>query len=210
MRYDAPPRAAAGAREGFYRRFPHIVKEFIPSHLIPVIPTAGGEASIGAAHAADRVRQRGAAVRDLRVSTAGARVRVHATMRKRCAGLGDTPTPFISRTNPVHSTRTLALSPYPLAIGLDNVKRFDGLHMPSCKGFLLLLCLLGSGGRGSGHRWDEKPGGECGKGNGAIVGGQGVSGTTDLLSNRVWTGFMGVEMEEPVSGNKPDRELGPA
>ncbi len=36
-----------------------LVKEFIPSHLIPVIPTAGGEASVAAAQAADRVRQGG-------------------------------------------------------------------------------------------------------------------------------------------------------
>ena len=39
--------------------FPHLVKDFIPSHLIPVIPTAGGEAKVAAAHAADRVRQGG-------------------------------------------------------------------------------------------------------------------------------------------------------
>jgi len=29
--------------------FPHLVKEYIPSHLILVIPTAGGEASVAAA-----------------------------------------------------------------------------------------------------------------------------------------------------------------
>jgi hypothetical protein len=39
--------------------FPHLVKEFIASHLIPVIPTAGEEASVAAAHATDRVRQGG-------------------------------------------------------------------------------------------------------------------------------------------------------
>ena len=40
----------------FTSGFPHLVKEFIPLHLIRVIPTEGGEASVAAAQAADRVR----------------------------------------------------------------------------------------------------------------------------------------------------------
>ena len=54
---------------------PHLAKKFIPSHLIQVIPNAGGEASVAAAHAADRVRP-GGGVRDQKGSTAVVRVRV--------------------------------------------------------------------------------------------------------------------------------------
>ena len=43
----------------FTSGFPHLVKKFIPSHLIPIIPTAGGEVSVAAAHAVDRVRPGG-------------------------------------------------------------------------------------------------------------------------------------------------------
>ena len=67
--------------------FPHLVKEFIPSHLISVIPTAGGEASVAAVQAADRGR-RGGSRTGSQGLTAVVRVRAQATLRTRCAGLG--------------------------------------------------------------------------------------------------------------------------
>ena len=88
--YDAPKGRLLGAGGGFPECFPLlIVKEFIASHLIPVIFTVDGEASLAAADAADcdRPEGGGAVVRDHRVSsTAGLRVRVQATIGKRCVG----------------------------------------------------------------------------------------------------------------------------
>jgi len=42
---------------GFTIGFPYLDKEIIPSHLIQVIPTAGGATSVAEAQAADRDRR---------------------------------------------------------------------------------------------------------------------------------------------------------
>ncbi len=55
-----------------------------------VIATASGVASEVAAHPRITVAGRGAAVRDLRVAIEVVRVRLHATLRKRCGALGTT------------------------------------------------------------------------------------------------------------------------
>jgi hypothetical protein len=67
LRYDAPQGRLSRAGGVFPSGFPRLVKEFIPSHLIPVIPTACGVTSIAAAYAANRDHRGwgGAVVRDL-------------------------------------------------------------------------------------------------------------------------------------------------
>ena len=60
----------------------------------------------------------------------------------------------------------------------------------------------GPGGPGLG--WDGEPGGECGKGNGAPVGDQGVSCARDSFAIRGWASSLGEKGDGVSAGGKPE------
>ncbi len=70
--------------------FPHLLYEFISYTTPTVLPTACGAASTAAAQPRIAAAGRGPVEQDLRVANGVVRVRVQATMRKRCVVLGFT------------------------------------------------------------------------------------------------------------------------